>query len=321
MKLQKTDLARELLRSPRRDLPAGERMLLITVDGRRDLPQLRELARNLGLDPAVVETLYGRGLIAPVPADSTGADEVTVTQGRTGAASAASAASASNAASAAKASSAAGTSNAALTTAPGTGARAASHAGPLAPKAQALPDPRKGRSPEPPASAASRAARDPAPSPAASMSPSVSVSPSVSASASLSAGTPAARSGEPRPAAGVSPQGLAPGVGSPGAEASALAASGHEQARLALIAAQEAAGAQARRLLRAKVYALDLVARMLAGQDGDLRALARHIDNEEGLLLWIEVAAQHLRERAGDERSERFRQRVLEELGLASAMA
>ncbi|MDL5031515.1 hypothetical protein QRD43_06300 [Pelomonas sp. APW6] len=317
MKLQKTDLARELLRSPRRDLPAGERMLLITVDGRRDLPQLRELARNLGLDPAVVETLYGRGLIAPVPADSTGADEVTVTQGRTGAASAASA---SNAASAAKASSAAGTSNAALTTAPGTGARAASHAGPLAPKAQALPDPRKGRSPEPPASAtsaASRAARDPAPSPAASMSPSVSVS----ASASLSAGTPAARSGEPRPAAGVSPQGLAPGVGSPGAEASALAASGHEQARLALIAAQEAAGAQARRLLRAKVYALDLVARMLAGQDGDLRALARHIDNEEGLLLWIEVAAQHLRERAGDERSERFRQRVLEELGLASAMA
>lgn len=106
-----------------------------------------------------------------------------------------------------------------------------------------------------------------------------------------------------------------------GAEASAQATSGHEQARQALIAAQAAAGAQARRLLRAKVYALDLVARMLAGQDGDLRALARHIDNEEGLLLWIEVAAQHLRERAGDERSERFRQRVLEELGLASALA
>lgn len=121
--------------------------------------------------------------------------------------------------------------------------------------------------------------------------------------------------------ASASPQGHTRGAERPGAEASALGASGHEQARQALIAAQAAAGEQARRLLRAKVYALDLVARMLAGQDGDLRALARHIDNEEGLLLWIEVAAQHLRERAGDERSERFRQRVLEELGLASTLA
>ncbi len=260
MKLQKTDLARELLRSPRRDLPAGERMLLITVDGRRDLPQLRELARNLGLDPAVVETLYGRGLIAPVAAEAPGVDGVTapqgpVTQGRAGTRNITGTRD-----SAGQAGHASGMDGAGKTIAPaaGPGMGSAHRAGVNAPRVQ-----RSSSSPQTPSATPSD----------------VSV-----------------------------------------AAAGAQAATGHEQARQALIAAQEAAGAQARRLLRAKVYALDLVARMLAGQDGDLRALARHIDNEEGLLLWIEVAAQHLRERAGEERSERFRQRVLEELGLASAL-
>ena len=217
MKLQKTDLARELLRSPRRDLPAGERMLLITVDGRRDLPQLRALARNLGLDPAVVESLYGRGLIAPVPAEA-------------GTASTASTAST-------------------ATTAPPVMAPA------LAPKAS---------------------------SPGASPPPSA---------------TP-----------------FHPQLSSP-------AGTDTSQARQALIAAQRAAEAQTQRLLRAKVYALDLVGRMLAGQDGELRALARHIDNQDGLMLWIEVAAQQLLERAGEARSERFRQLVLEELGLTASPA
>ena len=176
MRLQKTDLARQLLSNPRRDLPAGHRMLLITVDGRRDLAQLRELARNMGLDASVVEDLYGRGLIAPVEADLQ-------------------------------------------------------------------------------------------------------------------------------------------------AHQQAREAAERERARQASLAAQQAALEQARRLARAKLYAMDLVARMLVGQDGDLRELARHIDSEEGLQLWVEVAAQQVRERSSDERAERFRERVLQELGLSLAPA
>ncbi|MBB2486955.1 hypothetical protein H5407_17130 [Mitsuaria sp. WAJ17] len=174
MRLQKTDLARQLLGNPRRDLPAGHRMLLITVDGRRDLRQLRELARNMGLNPSVVEDLYGRGLIAPVEAD-------------------------------------------------------------------------------------------------------------------LLAQQDAHRAAE------------------------------LERAQREALARQQAAVQQARRLARAKLYALDLVARMLVGQDGELRALARHIDSEDGLQLWIEAAAQQIRERSSDERAERFKERVQEELGLALA--
>lgn len=174
MRLQKTDLARQLLSSPRRDLPAGHRMLLITVDGRRDLRQLRELARNMGLDASVVEDLYGRGLIAPVEADLQAHQE-------------------------------------------------------------------------------------------------------------------------------------------------AHQAAERERAHRAAQASQQAAAAQARRLARAKLYALDLVARMLVGQDGELRALARHIDSEDGLQLWIEAAAQQIRERSSEERAERFKERVLEEMGLVLA--
>ena len=174
MRLQKTDLARQLLSSPRRDLPAGHRMLLITVDGRRDLRQLRDLARNMGLDASVVEDLYGRGLIAPVEADLQAHQE-------------------------------------------------------------------------------------------------------------------------------------------------AHEAAVREQARQAALAAQQTAVEQARRLARAKIYAMDLVGRMLVGQDGELRALARHIDSEDGLQLWIEVAAQQIRERSSADRAERFKERVMEELGLAMA--
>ncbi len=174
MRLQKTDLARQMLGSPRRDLPAGHRMLLITVDGRRDLRQLRELARNMGLDASVVEDLYGRGLIAPMEADLLAQQE------------------------------------------------------------------------------AHRAAE-------------------------------------------------------------------RERAHREALARQQAATQQARQLARAKLYAMDLVARMLVGQDGELRALARHIDSEDGLQLWIEAAAQQIRERSSDERAERFKARVQEEMGLALA--
>ena len=174
MRLQKTDLARQVLSSPRRDLPAAHRMLLITVDGRRDLRQLRELACNMGLDASVVEDLYGRGLIAPVEADLQAHQE-------------------------------------------------------------------------------------------------------------------------------------------------ARQAAERERAHRAALAHQQAAIEQARRLARAKIYALDLVARMLVGQDGELRALARHIDSEDGLQLWIEAAAQQIRERSSDDRAERFKDRVQEELGLALA--
>jgi hypothetical protein len=151
-------------------------MLLITMDGRRDLAQLRELARNMGMEASVVEDLYSRGLIAPVEADLQ-------------------------------------------------------------------------------------------------------------------------------------------------AHQQAHEAAERERARQASLAAQKMAVEQARRLARAKLYAMDLVARMLAGQDGELRALARHIDSEAGLQLWIEVAAQQVRERSSEERAERFRERILEELGLGLTAA
>ncbi|MDC6168627.1 hypothetical protein PO768_14515, partial [Paucibacter sp. XJ19-41] len=63
--LRKTDAARRLLAGPRQALPAGLRMLLIMVDGRRSLPELQALAQGLGLAPQqAVERLLAEGLVS-----------------------------------------------------------------------------------------------------------------------------------------------------------------------------------------------------------------------------------------------------------------
>lgn len=61
----KTELAHRLLAGPRQAIPAGLRMLLIMVDGRKPLGELATLARGLGLQPqSAFEQLRGQGLIA-----------------------------------------------------------------------------------------------------------------------------------------------------------------------------------------------------------------------------------------------------------------
>lgn len=81
--LRKTDAGRSLLAGPRQALPAGLRMLLIMVDGRRSLAELQALAQGLGLAPQqAVERLLAEGLVsgpvsdrAPEPAPQTQAGD------------------------------------------------------------------------------------------------------------------------------------------------------------------------------------------------------------------------------------------------------
>jgi len=70
-----------------------------------------------------------------------------------------------------------------------------------------------------------------------------------------------------------------------------------------------------RRLMRAKMFALDLVGRMLAGRDAELRDSAREVDSESRLLAWLDEAATRIAATAGEERAQFFRQRVAEAAG------
>ncbi|MCU7370566.1 hypothetical protein PEC18_06665 [Paucibacter sp. O1-1] len=75
--LRKTEAGRLLLAGPRQALPAGLRMLLIMVDGRRSLAELQALAQGLGLAPQqAIERLLTEGLVSgPVSERApTGAD-------------------------------------------------------------------------------------------------------------------------------------------------------------------------------------------------------------------------------------------------------
>jgi hypothetical protein len=67
-----------------------------------------------------------------------------------------------------------------------------------------------------------------------------------------------------------------------------------------------------RRLVRAKMFALDLVGRMLAGRDAELRASAREVDSESRFLAWLDDATAHIAAAANEERAQFFRQRVAE---------
>lgn len=67
-----------------------------------------------------------------------------------------------------------------------------------------------------------------------------------------------------------------------------------------------------RRLVRAKVFAVDLVGRMLAGRDAELRASAREVDSESHFLAWMDDATARIAAAASEERAQFFRQRVAE---------
>ena len=61
---QKTERARDLLTQPRHVLPAALRMLLITIDGRKDFAALRVIARSTGLDDKAFAWMRDEGLIS-----------------------------------------------------------------------------------------------------------------------------------------------------------------------------------------------------------------------------------------------------------------
>ena len=64
------------------------------------------------------------------------------------------------------------------------------------------------------------------------------------------------------------------------------------------------------RLMRAKMFALDLVGRMLAGRDAELRDRAREVHNETSFQAWLDDAAMRITAEAGEERGRFFRQLV-----------
>lgn len=65
-----------------------------------------------------------------------------------------------------------------------------------------------------------------------------------------------------------------------------------------------------RRLVRAKMFALDLAGRMLAGRDAELRASAREVNSESRFLDWLADAAARIEAAADAERAQLFRERV-----------
>lgn len=76
------------------------------------------------------------------------------------------------------------------------------------------------------------------------------------------------------------------------------------------IAAARAVQERAKRLVSTKFFALDLVARMLAGRDGELRDLARRADTESRFLEWVEVCCERIESQADAERAAKFRDSV-----------
>ena len=63
-------------------------------------------------------------------------------------------------------------------------------------------------------------------------------------------------------------------------------------------------------LERAKFFALDLAARMLAGRDAALREAARTVDSESRFAAWMDHCAAEIARAADTERAALFRERV-----------
>ena len=63
-------------------------------------------------------------------------------------------------------------------------------------------------------------------------------------------------------------------------------------------------------LVRAKLFAMDLAARMLAGQDRELRELARRVDSESAFHAWLDECAGAIAQAGSAERAALFRERV-----------
>jgi hypothetical protein len=70
------------------------------------------------------------------------------------------------------------------------------------------------------------------------------------------------------------------------------------------------AAERAKSLVRAKFFAMDLAARMLAGRDGQLRELAREVNSETSFHAWIDECVEAISVAGSAERAALFRERV-----------
>lgn len=76
------------------------------------------------------------------------------------------------------------------------------------------------------------------------------------------------------------------------------------------MAVARAAQEKAKRLVSTKFFALDLVTRMLAGREGELRDLVRQADTESRFLEWVELCCERIEAQSDAERAEKFRHSV-----------
>lgn len=71
---------------------------------------------------------------------------------------------------------------------------------------------------------------------------------------------------------------------------------------------------RARRLVSTKFFALDLVTRMLAGREGELRDLVRQADTESRFMEWVELCCERIESHSDAERAAKFRTSVAQTL-------
>lgn len=93
------------------------------------------------------------------------------------------------------------------------------------------------------------------------------------------------------------------------APASAIQAVDADEVAEAAALAREAQ-ARAKRLVATKFFALDLVTRMLAGREGELRELVRQVDTESRFQEWVHQCCERIEAHADAERAAKFRDSV-----------
>lgn len=93
------------------------------------------------------------------------------------------------------------------------------------------------------------------------------------------------------------------------APASAIQAVDADEVAEAAALAREAQ-ARAKRLVATKFFALDLVTRMLAGREGELRDLVRQVDTESRFQEWVHQCCERIEAHADAERAAKFRDSV-----------
>ena len=111
------------------------------------------------------------------------------------------------------------------------------------------------------------------------------------------------------------PRALKPAVGAAApapastSTASAIQAVDADEVAEAAALAREAQ-ARAKRLVATKFFALDLVTRMLAGREGELRDLVRQVDTESRFQEWVHHCCERIEAHADAERAAKFRDSV-----------